>query len=37
MCKDTQNNLKFDEKMDVFSLRLAFSAIKAINDVKGLG
>lgn len=37
MCKDTQNNLKYDEKNDVFSLWLANSIIKAINDVKGLG
>ena len=32
MCKDTQNNLKYEEKTDVFSNKLAYSIIKVVND-----
>ena len=32
MCKDTQNNLKYEEKTDVFSFRSVNSVIKVEND-----
>lgn len=35
MCKDTQNNLKYEEKTDVFSFWPVNSIIKAIGE--GLG
>ena len=34
MCKDTQNNLKYEEKHDIFSTKLAYSIIKVENEIK---
>ena len=32
MCKVTQNNLKYEEKHEIFSTKLAYSIIKVEND-----